>query len=459
MRVFIVLPLVLALGCSSGNNMMMMMMAPDASSNGTDGGASTCPKFTRESIDGYGSNAPSAGASVSLSLDTNGNPVAAYGVTPKGTSNYEIWYAARASNGTWTKEKVIDPTVHITQAACMTTAMGMFSTQISLAWVDGAPHIVYHGGSCDYAQSGGFTGYPTDLMLNVKMNGTWNESTLVELSNEANCMCDPGLMGYCTFGVDVGLYASIAAKPGGGGYAVVYRNQHNSNSQDDYARANAEAYVSGGPGPMKECVDSARSGGKWGDITYSKAKNPVMAYDLDIIDQAGPMATGIWTAAGDGSGINWKLTHVLKSQTDQKMAMATAQDGTIYLALFESDDNQLFVMTSTTDGNTWKPTIADQHGKTGLHPSIAIDKQNRPVVAYTYCDAASVLECPGSLTSSSKVRIARLEGSTWHLCDVDNGQGEGFVGAFTSIVVTPDGKLGVAFVDDQNHELLYAREM
>jgi hypothetical protein len=430
--------------CSSNND--MTAQKPDAMTTQMDGGVvSNCPSFDIEVVDGEGANHPRAGDNATLALDSSGNPTVAYGATQKGSTTYQLWYAARKSDGTWTKELVVEPGSHV-----MPAVTGQI-TGLGFAQVDGAPQLAYIGGTTD---GNPLTPYPTDLMLSKKTGGAWMETTLVTMGSQVTCSC-PGTQDYCHFGNVVGNYASMRARPGGGGYAIAYQDSHNGFARDDLDHADADVFTMGGP-VMNVCADSVRSGGQFADITYTKDKNVVLAYNLIRAVPPNQLA-GVWAAAYDG--MNWILTLVDANLAYGKVALGTAPDGTIYMAVPDSGNNNLLVGTSTTNGKTWHTSVVQQGGKTGLAPSIAFDGMGRPIIAFEYCGPSTDQNCPGSTGAQSEVRLVRLEGSTWHMCKVDNGQGMGMVGLFTSTIVTPDGKLGIAYVDDLNGSLLYAKEM
>lgn len=429
-------------GCSSSNT-TGDARAPD-SGGGPDGGTTAAMiSFEIERIDGVGIDAPTVGDNATLSLDSNGSPTVAYASVPQGTSRFEIWFATRQSDGTWSKERATVPNARVP------TASGQ--TVISHTHVGGVPHIVYLGGDDDGIA---LTPFPTDLMLATKQGAGWMERTLADTSGEAPGVC-PGTQDTCNFGNVVGSHAAIARNPSGSGFAVVYRDTHGGFARDDLARSDVEVYAEGGP-VSRSVVDPVRSGGAFGAITYTRNGGLVVAYNLEA--QSGPdPRTGVWAGAYDGS--TWRLVRVSESQTGSRLALGTARSGTIYLALSHSNDTDLVVATSEDDGRSWSPTIVDSAGRTGLHPAITFDTEDRPLIAYGYCGRQTDSDCPARLGARSEARVARLEGAEWKIYKVDDGQGAGSVGLFNSIVVTGDGKMGIAFVDDGNGDLLYAREL
>jgi hypothetical protein len=439
------LPTAIAIACSSGGGGMTAPGA-DATQDGVDGGSTMTATIDTEieQIDGFGANHPRVGDNVVLALDGQGRPSVAYGSVPKTGGPYEIWYALRDSSGMWMPEKAIVPGAHVSGTTGQITGLGF-------AYASNVPQIAYLGGGTDMNP---LTPYPTDLMLARRSGGMWTEQTLASMASDATCTCPMGSQNYCQFGNVVGGQTAMKARPGGGGYAIAYQNTHNGFAHDDQVRADADVYAVGGP-VMNVCVDPDRSGGQLADITYTKNNNLVIAYNL--FNQTGAeMRTGVWAGAYDGS--IWHLAHVSSGLSLSRLALGTAQSGTIYMAIADSDNVDLLVATSTTNGLTWKLAPVDQAGKTGVAPSIAFDKMDRPVIAYEYCGRQSDTDCPGTPSPRAEIRLARLEGTAWKIYKLEDGQGFGHVGVFTSIAVTPDGKIGVAYVDDMNGSLLYVRE-
>lgn len=436
-QVFITLGLLLA--CGSSNPGTSDGGAADGGTMTQDmGESSQDPVFACEVVDGLGSNSI-VGDNTAIALTDDGRPALAYGVVPSGSSDREIHYAEQDANGDWSTELIVRPGAN--------APGGGELTGLGLAFVQGVPHVVYQGGDDDGVAT---TPFPTDLMLSEKRGGTWTERTLVDTSAEAPATCDE-IQNYCNTGGVVGTHASIKANQGG--FAVVYRDTHFGFAKDDFGRSDVEVYAEGGPFTNSN-VDPVRSGGAFGDLAFT-AGGMVVAYNLEK-PIAGEERTGVWAAFYDGAA--WQLRRVSESQTTSKVSIGEAPDGTIYLAMYHANNADLVVASSSDGGDTWTTETPDSRGKTGLHPSLSFDAQGRPVVAYAYCGPQSEQGCPGQLGQRSEVRLARKEAGGWATYTVDDGQGNGFVGLFNRIVTLPDGKLGVAFQDSRNNDLLFARE-
>lgn len=420
---------------------------PDAGQR-PDAGGNTEQRLsvTTTVIDGLGEEAPNVGDNAQLSLTADGRAAIAYGSIPQASTKYEIWYAERANDGTWTKEQVVVPGHLVAGATGQIVGLG-------LAHVGGNAHVVYLGGDDDAMP---LTPYPTDLAMSVRRNGTWNEEILRDMSNEVACDC-PNTQDTCNFGNMVGVHAAISATRDGSAYTVVYRDQHGGFARDDLiAKADVEVISTAPAAGANACVDPVRSGGEFGNVTHTLSGRPVVAYNL--VSEAPPVPrVGVWAGAFDGS--TWRLNRVSESRAGSKIAMTTQASGRVWLAFSHADDVKLVASYSDDEGLTWSaPETVDDDGKTGLHPSMTVDAMDRVVIAYGYCGRRSDDECPGRLIGRSEVKMARLENGSWQRYKVDDGQGYGFVGLFNSVIAFPDGTLGISFVDDRNGDLVFAKE-
>lgn len=442
MRALLVFLLALSLSACSGDDKDPADLK-DAGQNGnTDGGTTVeGPNFEYEVAAGLGT-AADIGDNARLALQANGEPALAYGVVPAQSTERQIHLAERQSDGTWTTEMAAIPGANAPSGGDL--------VGLGFDYVDGVPHLAYIGGDDDMNP---LTPFPTDLMLSTRMGG-WSERTLVDTSGEAQATCDE-IQDYCNFGGVVGTHASLKAKPGGGGFAVIYRDTHNGFARDDLARSDTEVYAEGGPFTNSN-VDPVRGSGSFGDVAWLSDGNLVTAYALEE-PHPSEDRLGVWAAYYDGT--EWQRTRVSPSLTTARVALTVAPDDTVWLAFYASDAADLVVARSEDGGATWDSETVDSTGKTGLHPSIAVDTEDRPVVAYTYCGKQSDRDCPGKLGGDSVVRLARREGGEWKIYTVDDGDGFGGVGLFNSIIVLPDGKLGVAFKSAETKDLIFTKEL
>lgn len=399
------------------------------------GGSSSSLSFSRKVIEGLGESSI-AGDNTVLRLGPSGLAMV-YGYIPAGQAEQQIHYAAE---GDWTPELVAQP------GATSGTAGTLFG--LGFDFVNGAPSVAYQGGDGD--SQDGYTNsvYGSDLMLSQKSGGSWSERTLVDKSDEVPATCEE-VQNYCNRGNVVGTYASLAASSSG--FAVIYRDQHYGFADDDIGRADAELYQEGAS-PKNLMIDAGRSAGIFGDVGFTSGGAVFVAYHIEKDNQASSQF-GVWAAVRSGS--EWKQQRLSSAGTNQKVSVATGSDGTLYVAFYNSATYDLMLATSTDEGDNWTVETVRAGGKTGLYPSIIVDGENRPVISYQYCGPVTESSCPGS---KAEVRIARKEGDSWAVYTVDDGQGYGGVGNYTSIALDKDGKLAVAFQDRTNGDLLIARE-
>jgi len=351
--------------------------------------------------------------------------------------------AERNGPADWTIEEAAQP------AAETPSAPGSRTDSIGFDYVDDRPSVVFWGGDMVELppEVSPYEGL-TDLQIAERNGGAWSTRTLVQNSAEAAGTCKDD-QNYCNRGVVVGSQPSMVARPGGG-FAAVYRDIHFGFGMEDFRRSDAEVYVEGAQS-YHRIADAERSGPLSPGITTFDDGRVVTAYFIDNPDRVSER--GVWVAVETGDG--FELSQVDDAATSQRVSVTT-NGGTIWVAFYDVDDTDLIVASSDDEGETWSVERVDDRGITGQYPSIAIDQEGRPIVAYAFC--ASVSSGCGSNNPNAEVRVVRLEDGEWAQYVVDDGQGLGNVGAFNSVVVLPDGRLAVAFQDTRNNDLLFAME-
>lgn len=435
---------VIACGSSDGGGSVRDAGVSQDAATG-DGGPSDVwtPTFTDEVVEGLSSTAV-VGDFAEMVLSPSGAPAIAYGYVPAASDVPEIHFAQRSSaDGTWTTERVVIPAANEPQTNGTIRGLG-------LGYVDGSAHVVYLGGDDD---DRGVIADLTDLMLSTRSaGGTWTERTLVDTSGEAPGDC-PGTQDTCNFGNVVGSSAAIAVDAAGSAFAVSYRDTHGGFALEDLRLSDVEVYSEGGPFRNSN-VDPVSSGGNAGNIMFTASNKILTVYNREVSLTSDAQPIGVWAALYDAGA--WTKVKVWDHTSGSKLRLAQAPNGLIYMAIYDQTDNDLVLASSDDDGMTWATETVESVGYTGLHPSVAIDLEGDPVVAYTYCGPASG-GC-SSLGAKSEVRVARKKGGTWLTRLVHDGQGFGGVGYFTSVQVLADGKLVFAFQDARNSDLVFVRE-
>lgn len=411
-------------------------------------------EFDFEIIDGLGT-ASEVGDLATARVDSDGLPSVAYGFLEQVNQTdflRTIRFAQRSSDGTWSIETVVEPGQNEPDDE---TDLLLRGQGLGFDFVSGEPVVAYLGGDDDAPPPDPADG-ASDLMVSERSNGVWNERLIANDSNRGEDCSALGIQNYCVQGTVVGFHPALASV--GSGFAVAFRDQHFNFADEDFRRADLEL-IREGPSPLETAVDIARSGGLFNSITRFSGFRVAVAYYLDEppedLDNL-----GIWVAV-EGTDGNFTLTQVDSVSTVHRTSIATNPiDGTLWLAYFDRDNEDLVVANSDDEGATWTVERVSEGGSTGLYPSVGFDGQGRVVVAHTFCGPAGDLDCPGGLTDQSEVRIARLESTGWETYMVDDGQGQGFVGEHNGLVVFgPDQRLGVVFRDVRNNDLLFSLEI
>jgi len=376
----------------------------------------------------------------------SGRPAVAFGTAGVGPG--EIRLAELTESDTWTTETAVVPAEddeeHLSKAP----------RGVGFDFVDGLPHIAYTGGDDDDQVINGIG--LGDLHVAWRDGAEWRDRKLVNGSAEAGGEClDPA--NYCVEGTEgqVGLFPHLRAGPEPGQYAITYKDDHfGFGGEADPQRADLEIFEAG-PGAQHLMVDGGRSGGERSTVAFLPDGRSVVAYTLDLPAER----VSVWVAIeGDG---DYERIKVSDHSANHRISLDIGPDNSIWMAYYEDGENDLIVASSTDLGATWDLQRVDERGDVGLHPSLVVGPDGTVYVAYTYCDVASNTECPGNLARDSVVRLAtRAPGATdWTIQVVDDGQGRGEVGEFNSLVVFPDGKVGVAFIDQRNSDLIFALEI
>ncbi|MEO1335027.1 MAG: hypothetical protein AAFV29_05265, partial [Myxococcota bacterium] len=330
------LSFVAAAACADGGSNPIAPLV-DASVNEDTGVAPMPLTFESTVVDGLQSSAI-IGDNAVLALDPSGSPAIAYGVVPFDSSDRVIRFATRGSGGEWSTELVVDlgadPEVNVA---------GGDLVGLGFTYVGTTPHVVYLGGDGDNNPR---TPFRTDLALSTRQGGQWSEQILVDMSADVPGDCpdfDPG----CNMGNVVGTYASIAAS--GNAYAIGFRDTHTGFEEIALSLSDVKM-VGSGVAVERSVADLRRGGGEYTDIALTPDRRPVLAYNIRV-DVSDEDRVGVWAAVyRNGEWIRRKLG---PGFTTARTSVEVAQDGTIYVAYFDTLEDDLVLATSTDDGDTW----------------------------------------------------------------------------------------------------------
>jgi hypothetical protein len=118
-------------------------------------------------------------------------------------------------------------------------------------------------------------------------------------------------------------------------------------------------------------------------------------------------------------------------------SLAIDAQGRPHLAYY--NDNDADLMYAVRDGSTWQLTTVDSAGHVGAYSSLALDSAGRPHISYYDWDAADL-------------KYARWDGTAWRI-EVVVSQGE--VGRYTSLALDSVDRPHIAYYDATGEDLEY----
>lgn len=433
----------------------------DMGGGGTDMGMTVPdPEFDRVVLDGLGTSDISIGDVVAR-IAPGGLAAVAYAHLDGQNLRGTVRYIAQNAASDWSDpEEAGFPGNVLENMTGMPYRGGLAElTQVAFDFVGASPRVAYQGGVESM-----FIGrtFPTDLMMSTG-SGTWSERTLVATSGETTeGECPMSFQAVCDFGDVVGAFPALASGPGNT-LAVAYRDQHQEAEAEVSRDSDLEVYLEGTGGTRRILVDPGRGAGQYMGVAFGPAGNVIVAYAiLNSKDEpGGPTAEenlGIWAAVEGATGA-FERFKVSDDVTNNPIDVAVRDDGRIAIVYYDTGNADLVLALSDDAGATWNVDEVDERGFTGFSPSVAFDAEGNWVISFGYCGRPTGNDCPGSFDSEAEVRIARQRTSGVQIFTVDDGQGFGGVGDNTSLVIYPDGHLGVAFTDSRNGDLVFAEEI
>lgn len=375
------------------------------------------------------------GSPLDLVVLPDGRPAVLYAAVPAGEIRRRFRLAVRTGADQWEANEAFEP------AASLTSQGNLLA--VSAAVWEGSLHAAYLGGDDD---GNAITPYATDLMLATRSGSSWAERVLVDTSGESMGDC-PDLQDYCNFGNVVGSHAALATD-GNGAWAVAYRDTHGGLGADDEGRSDLEIYSSAGGARL---ADGERGGGLWSNLAFLPDGKLVGVHVRESVI-AGQQNRGIQVVRETSSG--FESTPLVDSATSQRIALGVAPDGQIWIAWSDPSANDLMVATATRAAGPFQVSAVDSAGVVGLHPDLAIAPDGAPWIVYGYCGPTGSSSCPGDPGARAEVRLARLEGASWDIQTISDGEGRGAVGFFNRIEFLPDGRAMVVTQDLENSDIL-----
>ncbi len=337
-------------------------------------------------------------------------------------AQYEILFVAPDGAGGYTSEVI---------AAEEYVALTGVAMEIDPA--NGAPCVAFAGSEGGVAPTLSCGAH--DLLYTCRSGGAWGAPATVIAMSDTGDTCQVG-QNACNIGDVTGLWPSLAFSAADGSAAIAYRDQHNGWNKIDDSAADLEVALAatGAGGWTASAPWNGEGGGLYPTVTFDLAGEPMAAHDS--IDEGVMLTRRV--------GGTWMSTVASTVPGSERINLAVASDGTIYIAYYTSVAGQgrLSLLTSVDDGMTFTSTTIDTDGVTGQTPSFRIAPDGTPTVAYYRCsDASSSCEL-----SEDDLKFAYLSCGNWQRMSVTGvADPSTSAGLWPSLDYDADGNPGIAY--------------
>ena len=160
------------------------------------------------------------------------------------------------------------------------------------------------------------------------------------------------------------------------------------------------------------------------DIRYGENIYPSLAFDSSDNPFVAYQRSGEGLLCADKLGGSWASTSVHSGNVGRYASLAIADDGTRYIAYYDSYDLWLAIW----NGSSWSYSVVDDGGpadnRVGQECSLALDSAGNPHISYWDYTAADL-------------KYAFWTGSVWDISIIDGLTSS--VGRYSSILVDPNG--------------------
>jgi hypothetical protein len=198
---------------------------------------------------------------------------------------------------------------------------------------------------------------------------------------------------------------------------------------------NLALYLSGDLGWITSTVDATGVASRSPSLAVGPDFNPAMAY-FDF--------SGKNLMFASQNGLSWTVTTVASDgNVGEYPSLAFGPDGQPCIAYLDATNFDLKFVRF--DGSAWIESTVDSNGLVGWFPSLRFAPDGRPAISYLD-------------VTSGTLKYAHFSGATWSITSVGAMTTPGnssFPG--TSLAFGPDGQPAIAFFDDINDDLRYAR--
>ncbi len=230
----------------------------------------------------------------------------------------------------------------------------------------------------------------------------------------------------------VGLWASVAYD-GFGLPGISYQDLGNGIDYTDFHLRDLKYAYAVGDGWEVETVDED-GGGYYTQLLFDDEDQPAIAYCGNPDGEAQPVKFAL---RGD---FGWQIQTVDATGecAEGSLSARTMPGGGFGIAYY--DDASQDLKYASYFGGIWHRETVESHNKVGKYCSLAYGPDGQPVISYYYCGRSTDSDCQGG----GDLRIARRTQTGWETATVES---EGNTGLFTSIGVSAQGRIYIAYYD------------
>lgn len=256
--------------------------------------------------------------------------------------------------------------------------------------------------------------FQSDLILAQRTGEAWEQQTV----DEENV---------------VGLWSSVAfdrfGRPGISyqdlGDGIDYNNFH--------MRDLKYAYFSGSAWEI-ETVEKD-GGGYYTDLLFDDEGHPAIAFCGNLDEYTQPVKFAL---RGD---YGWEIHTVDAAEECAEGSLSARKRplGGFGIAYYDNRNQDL--KYASYFGGFWHVETVEAHNKVGKYCSLDYNEHGEPVISYYYCGRSTDTNCQ----AGGDLRVARRTQTGWETETVDS---EGNTGLFTSLEVTDQGDIYIAYYDN-----------
>lgn len=324
------------------------------------------------------------------------------------------------------------------KAAGLDIAVDPVSDALVVAHMGGAPAA----GVCE----------SSDLVLAVESGDTFTTTTVAQNGSDGSGPCRDGKDPLCAEGDFVGRFPALALADGV--LALAYTDNHFGFGETDIFESDLELVRGTGPGAIADIlsINTETGAGYNTGTAITSDGRVVIGHQLignNIQDE------GVYSEVEQEDGTFKERLLLANAEITSRIAVAAAEGQGIFLAFREDGTDQLIVMRSVDDGESFQAEIPERLSVTGASPHIAFLSDGTLVLAYGHCRDVDIGN-PLCDTGEDGVRVSwRSPGETVFTKKTFTGDDEDLDGIAVDMAIVDDVITTLSFNASQSQATIH----